>query len=133
VAVHRDSKGRFAKAPGAPKITVKPATKNKKIHAGRYVHDEAYDEDQHDMGPWIEVTSSRIVAIRYDYQNSAVQVTWPRSNTPYIYLDVPEERFRAFLRANSKGRFINSDLNNFEYRQATPDELDAPTNQARIA
>lgn len=106
----------------------KPA---RKVHAGRYVHDEAYDEDQHDCGPWIEVTSTRVEAIRYDYQNRAVHVRWPRSNTPYIYLDVPYERFRSFIRSGSKGKYINSAMNAYEYRQMTPEEMDAPSNDAR--
>jgi KTSC domain len=106
---------------------------NRKVHAGRYVHDEAYNEEQHDMGPWIEVTSTRVDAIRYDYQNRAVQVTWfnkPRERG-YVYLDVPYERFRSFIRASSKGKYVNSAMNSFDYRPLTPDELDAPTNERR--
>lgn len=103
-----------------------------KVWAGRYVHDEAYDEDQHDMGPWIEVTSSRVDAIRYDYQNRAVQVTWANKGRErgYVYLDVPYERFRAFIRAPSKGKFINTGLQ-YDFRPMTPAELDAPTNERR--
>jgi hypothetical protein len=134
----RDSRGRFTKStPGSTskvagsKVRVNPATGDKKVHAGRYVHDEAYDEDQHDCGPWIEVNSTRVEAIRYDYQNRAVHVRWSRSNTPYIYLDVPYERFRSFIRASSKGKYINSAMNSYEYRQMTPDEIDAPSNDRR--
>jgi hypothetical protein len=121
-----------AKAPPKKisKVTGKGQTTNRKVHAGRYVHDEAYDEEQHDCGPWIEVNSTRVTAIRYDYQNRAVHVTWPRSNTPYIYLDVPYERFRSFIRASSKGKYINAAMNAYEYRAMTPDEIDAPSNEA---
>lgn len=106
---------------------------NRKVHAGTYVHDEAYDIDQHDCGPWIEVNSSRVDSIRYDYQNRAVQVLWVGRGRDrgYIYLDVPYERFRSFIRAGSKGRYINSAMNAYEYRQMTPEELDAPSNDAR--
>jgi hypothetical protein len=103
---------------------------NRKVHAGRYVHDAAYDEDRHDCGPWIEVNSSRVEAIRYDYLNNAVQVLWvgrPRERG-YVYLDVPYERFRSFIRSGSKGKYINSALNSYEYRPMTPEELDAPSN-----
>jgi hypothetical protein len=104
-----------------------------KVHAGRYVHDEAYNADQHDCGPWIEVTSSRVDRIRYDYQNRAVQVLWagkPQTKG-YIYLDVPYERFRSFVRTGSKGKYINSAMNAYEYRLMTPEELDAPSNDTR--
>ena len=106
---------------------------NRKVHAGTYVHDEAYDSEQHDCGPWIEVVSSRVAAIRYDYQNRAVQVLWQGKpeTRGYIYLDVPYERFRSFVRASSKGKYINSAMNSYEYRVMTPDELDAPSNDAR--
>lgn len=123
----------MAKAP--PKkisqVTGKGQRVNRKVHAGRYVHDEAYDEDRHDCGPWIEVQSTRVEAIRYDYLNRAVHVRWPRSSTPYIYLDVPYERFRAFVRASSKGKYINSAMNSYDYRVMTPEEMDAPSNDAR--
>jgi hypothetical protein len=115
------------------KVTGKGQKANRKVHAGTYVHDEAYDVDQHDCGPWIEVTSSRVDRIRYDYQNRAVQVLWvgkPEARG-YIYLDVPYERFRSFIRSGSKGKFINSAMNAYEYRQMTPEELDAPSNDTR--
>jgi hypothetical protein len=111
-------------------------TATKKVWAGRYVHDEAYDEDRHDCGPWILTPeSSRVRAIRYDYQNRAVQVLWNgRSDSRgYIYLDVPYERFRSFIRARSKGRYINSAMNSFDYRPMTPDELDAPSDDKHSA
>jgi KTSC domain len=102
---------------------------NKKVHAGTYVHDAAYDIDRHRCGPWIEVGSSRVDAIRYDYENNAVQVLWAGKarERGYIYLDVPYERFRSFVRAASKGKYINSAMNAYEYRQMTPEELDAPS------
>jgi hypothetical protein len=105
----------------------------KKVHAGIYVHDEAYDIDQHDCGPWIQVNSTRVEAIRYDYQNRAVQVLWTKSGRErgYIYLDVPYERFRSFIRSSSKGKYVNSAMNSYEYRQMTPEELDAPSNDTR--
>lgn len=125
----------MARAP-SKKISEVKSTGQKgrrKVHAGTYVHDEAYDIDQHDCGPWIEVNSSRVGAIRYDYQNRAVQVLWmgKPDSKGYIYLDVPYERFRSFIRSSSKGKFINSAMNSYEYRLMTPDELDAPSNDTR--
>jgi hypothetical protein len=123
------------RAPSRKISQVDPQAKNdrRKLHAGTYVHDEAYDVDKHDMGPWIQVNSSRVDQIRYDYMNRAVQVLWvnkPQSRG-YVYLDVPYERFRSFIRVNSKGKYINSAMNGYDYRQMTPDELDAPTNDRR--
>jgi hypothetical protein len=117
------------------KASTGATTATKKVWAGRYVHDQAYDEDQHDCGPWIPVNSSRVRAIRYDYQNRAVQVLWVGrgDSRGYIYLDVPYERFRSFVRAASKGRYINSAMNSFDYRPMTPDELDAPSNAQHSA
>ena len=105
----------------------------KKVHAGTYVHDEAYDIHQHDMGPWAETpASSRVSRYRYDYQNRAVQVQWRNNkNNGYTYLDVPYEAYRSFARAASKGKHINASLNLFDYRLATPEELDAPSNDQR--
>jgi len=113
----------------APKAAASP----RKLHAGVYVHDEAYDEEQHDCGPWVGVNSSRVRSIRYDYQNQAVQVHWvgrPDSRG-YVYQDVPEDIFNAFIRSNSKGKFVNSTMNGFDYRPMTVDELDAPSNDER--
>jgi hypothetical protein len=134
-AAKRESEATERKAPSKKISSFDPQSRNdnRKLHAGIYVHDEAYDIDQHDCGPWIGVNSTRIDSIRYDYQNRAVQVTW--ANKPrergYVYLDVPYERFRSFIRAASKGKYVNRAMNSYEYRQMTPDELDAPTNDKR--
>ena len=105
----------------------------KKVHAGSYVHDQAYNEDQHDLTPWVETpSSSRVEAYRYDFLNRAMQVTWRNGkNQGYIYIDVPYEGYRSFARAASKGKQINRSLNSYEYRLMTPDELQAPSNDER--
>jgi hypothetical protein len=105
-----------------------------KVHTGRFVNEEAYSEEVHDFGPWVMTPgSSRVGMFRYDYANRAVQVGWQGRGTvrAYMYMDVPYETFRSMIRAGSKGKFINSALNNFDYREATPDELDAPSNDKR--
>jgi hypothetical protein len=104
-----------------------------KVHAGTYVHDNAYDLRQHDCGPWMETpASSRVSRFRYDYQNTALQVQWRNNKNPgYVYLAVPYEGYRRFARISSKGKFINSDLNGYDFRGITPEELDAPSNEKR--
>ena len=104
-----------------------------KVHAGKYVLDEAFNEDAHDLGPWMETpASSRVAAFRYDFMNEALQVTWRNnSNHGYVYLSVPYEGYRSFIRAASKGQQVNRSLNNYPYRPMTDDEVEAPSNDKR--
>jgi|SRR4051812_23125224 hypothetical protein len=104
-----------------------------KVHAGAFVHDEAFNEEIHDLGPWVETPkSSRVSAFRYDYLNRALQVRWRNnSNHGYIYLEVPHEEYRGMTRIASKGRFVNNHLNGYDYRLMTPDELQAASNSQR--
>ena len=94
-----------------------------------------YDTQKHDIGPWVStVGSTRVSRYRYDYINRALQVQWRNNlNQGYIYLGVPYEEFRSFARLASKGRGVNSHLNNFEYRPMTDDEVGAPSNMNRSA
>jgi KTSC domain len=87
--------------------------------------DESYDKDHAGFGPWVEVTSSRVAAVRYDSSNQAVQVQWADGRAPYIYTGVRPEQHRAFLKAGSKGRAIG--MLGTNYRPASPQELDAPS------
>lgn len=104
-----------------------------KVHAGKYIHDEVYKGGQHDLTEWMETPkSSRVSAFRYDHANNALQVTWRNStNHGYIYLEVPYESYRSFARAASKGRYVNSTLNGFDYRLMDPDEVQADSNPDR--
>ena len=114
-------------------VAGKGGSVKKKVHAGTYVHDEAYNVNQHDLTPWSETPqSSRVSRYRYDHQNAAIQVQWRNNkNHGYIYLEVPEEGYLMFVRAASKGKHINRALNNFDYRLMSPEELDAPSNDNR--
>jgi hypothetical protein len=104
-----------------------------KVHAGKYIHDEVYEGGRHDLTEWVETpASSRVQAFRYDHMNRALQVTW-RNNTNhgYIYLEVPYESYRSFARVASKGKYVNSTLNGFDYRLMDPDEVQAASNPER--
>jgi len=105
-----------------------------KVHAASTILEEAFDVDQHDLGPWVETPrSTRVQAFRYDHLNRALQVTWRNnSNHGYIYLGVPYEGYRSFARAASKGRYVNT-LSGYEYRLMTPDEVQASSNPERQA
>jgi hypothetical protein len=121
-------------APKVAKVAGSQAGARKKVHAGAYTLDEAFNEAAHDLGPWVETPkSSRVSAFRYDYLNNAVQMKWRDGGPAYIYLEVPYEGFRSLARAASKGRHINSSLDNFGYRRMTPEEEGAPSNAERRA
>ena len=115
------------------KVAGTGGSERKKVHAGTYVHDEAYNEVMHDLGPWIETpSSSRVSQFRYDHMNRALQVQWRNNkNHGYIYMDVDYDGYRSFGRVVSKGRHINSTLNNYPYRLMTPEEVQAPSNEDR--
>lgn len=97
------------------------------------VASRGYDPDKHDLSPWTETPgSTRVSRHRYDHANNAIQVQWRNNkNHGYIYLDVPYEGYRSFVRLASKGKGVNSHLNNFDYRTMTDDELSAPSNTSR--
>lgn len=86
----------------------------------------------HDLGPWIETpSSSRVSRFRYDHLQRALQVQWRNNkNNGYIYFNVDYEGYRAFARVASKGKHINSTLNNYVYDRMTGEE-DFPSNEKR--
>ena len=55
----------------------------------------------------ISVTSSNIVAI--GYENGTLEVHF-HNNSAYHYFNVPENIFRAFLNAPSKGKFLHRNI-----------------------
>ena len=87
-----------------------------------------------DCGPWAETpSSSRVASYRFDYHNRAIQVRWRngKSQPGHIYRDVPYEVYRSFARVASKGKYVNSTLNGYDYDLMTPDEAHAPSNERR--
>ena len=87
----------------------------------------------HDLGPWIETpSSSRVEKFRFDHLQRQIQVTWRNGKGPgHIYENVDYEGYRSFARVASKGKHINSTLNNKVFRQIEPSELEAPSNEKR--
>jgi hypothetical protein len=86
----------------------------------------------HDLGPWIETPSStRVSRFRYDHLQRQLQVQWTNNkNHGYIYENVDYEGYRAFGRVASKGRHVNSTLNNYSYRPMMGEE-ELPSNEKR--
>lgn len=80
-------------------------------------------------GPWIDVSSSRMRAIRYDYGLRAIFVEF-RDGTYWVYESVQYAVFYNFQRAASKGKFIDRTLNSYPYREALQEEALRPTTHA---
>ena len=75
--------------------------------------------------------SSRVEAFRYAALEGANEnigytgtlfVRFIKHGTPWKYLNVPSHIYQSFASAQSKGRYINSVLNNFPNSRASGDE-----------
>ncbi len=67
-------------------------------------------------GPWLEVVSTRVSRIRYDFGLRQIHVIF-RDGTPWVYDQVPYAIWTRFQRTASYGRFINRVLNAYPYRR----------------
>lgn len=105
----------------------KPPTLAEDVYAGVEVG------VQHDLGPWIETpNSSRVASFRFDHLQRQLQLTWRNGKgIGYLYENVDYEGYRSFARVASKGKNVNSTLNNHSYRPMTIDEVEAPSNEKR--
>lgn len=117
------------------KTTKARTTATEKVHTGRYVNEEADDEEVHDFGPWIVTPkSSRVDSFRYDFAARLIHVKWRDGGREYVYTEVPYEIYRAMIRITSKGKFINMPLGaGYDFRKAKSDETSAPSNDERTA
>jgi hypothetical protein len=62
------------------------------------------------------VESSSIATVGYDEEQQILEIVF-RDGRVYHYLEVPPERALSLLRAESKGRFLNSEIKpKFGYR-----------------
>jgi hypothetical protein len=62
------------------------------------------------------VDSSTIATVGYDEEQQIMEIVF-RDGRVYHFLEVPPERVLSLLRAESKGRFFNSEIKpNFGYR-----------------
>lgn len=77
---------------------------------------------------WEYVASSRIAAVRYDYEEMKLCVKFIKLGMnlglAYVYEQVPAVIYMQFVQSDSLGRYVNSVLNNFPYHPATEDELE---------
>lgn len=105
-----------------PGIPTARGGRQRKLHSTpNFVQDEIANP-----GPWVNVVSSRMVAIRYDYGLRAIFVQF-NSGAYYIYESVPLAVWWRFRRSASKGKFIDRVLNSYPYRPAAAEEALRPT------
>jgi hypothetical protein len=62
--------------------------------------------------------STRVLAIGYNKQTAIVYVQF-KDYSYYQYNNVPEDVWFDFLHSSSKGKFINSTLNDFDYHSSS--------------
>lgn len=55
------------------------------------------------------VTSSNVASIGYDSNTMTLEVEF-NSGSIYQYYDVPENVYQEFMRASSKGQFLNANI-----------------------
>lgn len=77
------------------------------------------------VSPWSYPDSSRVKAYQWDEGLQQLRVRFIKYNTPWVYENVDLAVFQQFDAATSKGKFINSVMNSFPYRHASPDEEDS--------
>jgi hypothetical protein len=58
---------------------------------------------------WIPVTSSTISRVRYDERTLTLEIEFIGGRV-YQYFDVPPQIYQSFISADSKGRFLHSQL-----------------------
>ncbi len=62
------------------------------------------------------VRSSNLASVGYDEEQRILEIVF-HDGRVYHYLEVPPERVLSLLRAESKGRFLNSEIKpHFRYR-----------------
>lgn len=57
----------------------------------------------------IQVNSSTIDSLEYDYNNKSLYVYFTNGRE-YVYGNVPVEVYAKFLEADSKGKYLNSEI-----------------------
>lgn len=96
--------------PSTAKRTENPYTKPHKPPAEKSTSKERAEINR------VRVKSSNIHSIGYSAELKIIQVQF-LSGSVYEYYDVPVNEYEAFLKADSKGKFLNRNLHKYKYRQ----------------
>ena len=96
---------------------------------------QSADDQRHDLGPWVELQSSRCKAARYDYATRDLQVSWVNNKWHFVttYFGVGSDVYRRLCLSASPGKFVNRVLNGYGFNASTVPEKDAPSNPNREA
>lgn len=96
-----------------------------------------------DISPWVypgvdhpKDESTRVAAFKFianteeddaflGNRYGTIFVKFIKHGTPWKYANVPQNVYDSFFSSKSKGKFINSALNNYPYGRVTGDEYDA--------
>ncbi len=94
---------------------------------------QSADDPVHDLGPWVELQSSRCKATRYDYATKDLQVSWINNKHHFVttYYGVGSDVYRRLCQSASPGRFVNRVLNGYGYAPSVSSEKEAPSNPNR--
>ena len=65
---------------------------------------------------WHPLTSSNVRAIAYNAEEQWLYVAFKRGGSTYRYFEVPDSLFQEFLKAESKGRFLDRKIKKGCYR-----------------
>jgi hypothetical protein len=72
------------------------------------------------MMKWVEADSTSVSAIGYDALKRELGIRFRESGKTYLYLDVPQGEYQAFMSARSKGTYLNQvfKMKSYKYREA---------------
>lgn len=65
----------------------------------------------------IYVESSRIQSIGYDLDNSILEIEFKNNGAIYQYYDVPLYEYEELMNAESKGKYLSTNLKNYKYQR----------------
>lgn len=65
---------------------------------------------------WHPVTSSNVRAIAYNAREQCLYVSFKRGGSTYRYFEVSDSLFQDFLKADSKGRFLDRKIKKPRFR-----------------
>jgi hypothetical protein len=69
---------------------------------------------------WVEVESTAICALGYEAARRRLGIEFQEKRQVYVYDEVPPSEFKAFLAAESKGRYLTLVFLPKKYRYTGP-------------
>jgi hypothetical protein len=113
-------KGRFARAP-FPDYLPDYIGEYERATAEPVVDEE--EDAGESWSPWIPISSSRCKAVRFDYSESRLLMSWTNGKIAWAYSGVDSLTFDDFVKSESKGKFVNSVLNSYSHSPITGSDM----------